>query len=89
MSHESNCYAYRCCENINKKEEAEIEKAINSIYAASAKVPFKPFPDDLRSRSEWLNLLHRLQNGDATCMFVLNEIEKEINHENQKPTRKH
>jgi hypothetical protein len=64
---------------MNKKEEAEIEKAINSIYAASAKVPFKPFRSNFRSRSEWLELLHKLQNGDATCMFVLKEIEKELN----------
>jgi hypothetical protein len=48
--------------------------------------------NDLRSRSEWLDLLHRLQNGDATCMFVLNEIEKELemvyeSHEKKNPAR--
>jgi hypothetical protein len=52
---------------MTKKEEAEIEKALNLI---------KPLHS--RSRSEWLELLHRLQNGDATCIFVLKEIEKEL-----------
>jgi hypothetical protein len=63
---------------MTKKEEREMEAALNALYALSARVPFKPFPNNLRSRSEWLDLLHRLQNGDATCMFVLNEIGKEL-----------
>lgn len=30
-----------------------------------------------RGRAEWLNLLMRCQNGEATCLYVLNEIEAE------------
>jgi hypothetical protein len=30
-----------------------------------------------KTRTEWLDLLHKCQNGDATCMFVLGEIERE------------
>lgn len=29
-----------------------------------------------KTRPEWLELLQRCQNGEATCLFVLNEIEK-------------
>ena len=31
-----------------------------------------------KTRAEWLDLLHKCQNGDATCMFVLGEIEREL-----------
>lgn len=30
-----------------------------------------------RTRAEWLDLLHRCQDGEASCMFVLKEFEKE------------
>ena len=30
-----------------------------------------------KTRTEWLDLLNKCQNGDATCMFVLGEIERE------------
>jgi hypothetical protein len=30
-----------------------------------------------KTRTEWFDLLHKCQNGDATCMFVLGEIERE------------
>lgn len=32
-----------------------------------------------KSRLEWLELLQRCQNGEATCLFVLNAIEAEQN----------
>jgi hypothetical protein len=31
-----------------------------------------------KTRTEWLDLLHKCQNGDASCMFVLREIEREL-----------
>lgn len=40
--------------------------------------------DLVRGRSEWLDLLHRCQNGEITCIFVLKEIEAEIERENAK-----
>jgi hypothetical protein len=31
-----------------------------------------------KTRTEWLDLLHKCQNGDSTCMFLLGEIEREL-----------
>ena len=36
----------------------------------------------VRGRAEWLDLLHKCQNGDATCLFVLKEMEAEMEREN-------
>jgi len=36
----------------------------------------------VRGRAEWLDLLHKCQNGEATCLFVLKEMESEIEREN-------
>ena len=30
-----------------------------------------------KTRREWLSLLQRCQNGEATCLYVLHEIERE------------
>ncbi len=30
-----------------------------------------------RSRAEWLDLFHKCQDGDASCMYVLKEMERE------------
>lgn len=30
------------------------------------------------SRAEWLDLLHRCQDGEASCMYVLKKIEADI-----------
>jgi hypothetical protein len=35
----------------------------------------------MKTPSEWLELLHRCQDGYATCMFVYNEIENEKREE--------
>ena len=34
-------------------------------------------PDQPRTRSEWLDLLHRCQDGEASCLYVLKAIEAE------------
>jgi len=32
------------------------------------------------TRSGWLDLLHRCQDGNATCLYVLEKIEYELEH---------
>lgn len=36
----------------------------------------------VRGRAEWLDLLHKCQNGEASCLFVLKEMEAEMEREN-------
>lgn len=42
------------------------------------------FGSVVRGRAEWLDLLHKCQNGEATCLYVLKEMEAEIERENSK-----
>ena len=37
----------------------------------------------IRGRAEWLELLHKCQNGEATCLFVLKEMEAEMDRQRE------
>ena len=59
-------------------DPAQISQEQAQAFMAEVERKHKEWLDRRLTRSEWLELLHRCQDGYASCLFVLEKIEHEL-----------